>query len=319
VCAAGLATPVRLPRPPDGENHLASPGAAGGRDQKEALVNRISCARAPVVKNCAPVDTPTPTLDQVTQEARDVTLQIHAAQERLEDRDFIATVHLAVGRLGDNFTALLNHLGPTERMAAERLLGRRVADARRMASLLPKVPAAVSPNTPDRQVSGASVVGERRITGVSWTHDRSVPTSGLRVGGEVDAWCGKCDGLKTHNIIAMVGDDPKQVLCQACGSRHTYRTGPARKRGEAPGETAASTSRRVAVDPEAAKRAEAQRVLAEELATAQTVRSFNPKERYKAGEIISHPEYGRGKIENVLRSSLLVRFSRSGLKPLTLL
>ena len=73
------------------------------------------------------------------------------------------------------------------------------------------------------------------------------------------------------------------------------------------------------VDPEAAKRAEAQRALAEELATAQTVRAFNPKERYKTGEIISHPEYGRGKIENVLRSSLLVRFSRSGLKPLTLL
>ena len=39
------------------------------------------------------------------------------------------------------------------------------------------------------------------------------------------------------------------------------------------------------------------------------MRVFDPKERYKAGEIIVHPEYGRGKIENVLRSSLLVRFS----------
>ena len=68
-----------------------------------------------------------------------------------------------------------------------------------------------------------------------------------------------------------------------------------------------------------ARRAEIQRALAEELATASTVRPFNPKERYKAGEIISHPEYGRGKIENVLRASLLVRFSRSGLKPLSLL
>jgi len=265
------------------------------------------------------VDTATPTLDQVNQEARDVTLQIHAAQERLEDRDFIATVHLAVTRLGEHFNELLNHLAPAERMAADRILGRRVADARRMAALLPKVPAAVAPNTPDRQVSGASVVGERRITGVSWTHDRSAPSSGLRVGGEADAWCGKCDGLKTHNIVAMVGDQPKQVLCQACGSRHAYRTGPARKRGEAAEGTAASTSRRVAVDPEVAKRAEAQRALAEEVATAEAVRAFNPKERYKAGEIISHPEYGRGKVENVLRSSLLVRFSRSGLKPLTLL
>ena len=45
---------------------------------------------------------------------------------------------------------------------------------------------------------------------------------------------------------------------------------------------------------------------------------FDPKERYKAGEIIVHAEFGRGKIENVLRSSLLVRFSVGGLKSLML-
>ena len=48
------------------------------------------------------------------------------------------------------------------------------------------------------------------------------------------------------------------------------------------------------------------------------MRIFDPKERYKAGEIIVHPEYGRGKIENVLRSSLLVRFPIGGLKSLML-
>jgi hypothetical protein len=55
------------------------------------------------------------------------------------------------------------------------------------------------------------------------------------------------------------------------------------------------------------------------VAAAAEVRSFDPKERYKAGEIISHPEFGRGKVENVLRSSLLVRFSVGGLKSLMLL
>ena len=48
------------------------------------------------------------------------------------------------------------------------------------------------------------------------------------------------------------------------------------------------------------------------------MRLFDPRERYKAGEVISHPEYGRGKIQNVLRSSLLVRFSVGGLKSLML-
>jgi len=264
------------------------------------------------------VDNAPLTLDQITQETRDAALQVHAAQERLEDRDFLATVHQTVEVLGRRFNELLTSLSPSDRMSAERAVGRRVADVRRMASLLPKVPVPTATSTPDRQVSGASLVGERRITGVSWTHDRRAPTSGLHVGGEVEAWCGKCEGLKTHNIVAMVGDTPKQVLCQACNSRHNYRTGPARKRESADAAAGAGTERRMAVDPEAAKRAETQRALASELASASEVRSFNPKERYKAGEIISHPEYGRGKIENVLRSSLLVRFSRAGLKPLML-
>jgi RNase P/RNase MRP subunit POP5 len=48
------------------------------------------------------------------------------------------------------------------------------------------------------------------------------------------------------------------------------------------------------------------------------VRSFDPKARYRAGEILSHPEFGRGKVETVLRSSLLVRFSVGGMKSLML-
>ena len=54
------------------------------------------------------------------------------------------------------------------------------------------------------------------------------------------------------------------------------------------------------------------------MAAADNVRTFDPRERYKAGEIISHPEFGRGKIENVLRSSLLVRFPNGGLKSIML-
>ncbi len=264
------------------------------------------------------VDSQPLTLEQLTQEVRDVALQVHAAQERLEDRDFIAAVHEAVDQMGRHFKDLLAALPTPEQISAERALGRRVADVRRLASVLPRIPAGLVISTPDRQVSGQSMVGERRITGVSWTHDRGAPSAGLRVGGEVDAWCGKCGDTKTHSIIAMVGTDPKQVLCQACGSRHTYRTGPARKRTAevVQGSTAARSQ---APDREAARKAELMRALSEEVAAAPTVRVFNPKERYKAGEIISHPEYGRGKIENVLRASLLVRFPRSGLKPLSLI
>ena len=39
------------------------------------------------------------------------------------------------------------------------------------------------------------------------------------------------------------------------------------------------------------------------------------REVYKAGQIIEHPEYGRGKVENARRDTIMVRFS-TGLKSL---
>jgi hypothetical protein len=261
-----------------------------------------------------------PTIEQLNEELRDATLQAHQAQERQDERDFVASALEGIARLSDRYRALLQSLAGAEQMRAERLLGRRVMDLKRLGSLLPKVHAVTAESTPDR-MAGAGAPHERRITGVSWSpNDRAAPPAGARVGADIEAWCGKCGESMTHSIVAMVGTEPKQVLCQVCGSRHTYRTGPARARA-AKGEAAAvegDSRPRVAVDPEAQRRAAQLRALGEEVAAAADVRRFDPKERYKAGEIISHAEYGRGKVENVLRSSLLVRFSVGGLKSLML-
>src|SRR6185295_12687551 len=112
-----------------------------------------------------------------------------------------------------------------------------------------------------------------------------------------------------------VGEHPKQVICQVCNSRHDYRTEPpARHRGAAAragsGSAAATgeaTAARRVEDRELQKRQEAKRQLQKELAEAAEPRPFDPKGRYKAGEIIVHPEHGRGKVENVLRGSMVVR------------
>jgi hypothetical protein len=187
--------------------------------------------------------------------------------------------------------------------------------------LLPRI-GSIAFSTPDRQVAGASVAGERRITGVSWRTDapKPPPSSAPRVGGEIDAWCGPCDGMTTHKIVAMVGSEPKQVVCDACGARHGYRTSPARKSAET---TPAPTARQATPqEQEAVRKAEAKaeelRALSREVASAKEVKNFDPKERYRPGDIISHLEYGRGKVETVLRSSLLVRFPNGGLKSLLL-
>jgi len=263
-------------------------------------------------------DTPPPTLDQLNGEIREVALQVHLAEERKDERDVVAAAHAGVDRLSRRYRELIQSLSPGEQLRAERALGRRVIDLKRLASLLPKIPTSVKPeSTPDRAADGGAPEN-RRITGVSWSHERRVPTAKLGVGADVESWCGKCGETTTHSIVAMVGTEPKQVLCQVCGSRHTHRTGPAR-RSTASTAVAGGDDRPRALDPEAQKKAAELRALGEEVASATTVRMFDPKERYKAGEIIVHAEFGRGKIENVLRSSLLVRFPIGGLKSLMLL
>jgi hypothetical protein len=263
-----------------------------------------------------------PTIDEMTAEARDVALLVHAAQEQSEDRDRVVAAYEGVERLSLRYREMCAGLSEMEKMKVDRTLGRRVTDLRRLASMLPRIGSIAGP-TPDRQVSGPSLAGERRITGVSWRSGatKPPPSAQARVGGEIDAWCGPCDGMTTHKIVAMVGDEPKQVVCDACGGRHNFRTTPARKVTET-----ATTHSGPTASPqelEASRRAEAKaeelRALSREVAAAPEVKNFDPKERYRPGDIISHLEYGRGKVETVLRSSLLVRFPNGGLKSLMLM
>jgi hypothetical protein len=261
-----------------------------------------------------------PTIDEIAEELRDVALQVHTAQERKEERDLVIAAREGVERLSQRYREMFAALSPGEQMKVERTLGRRVVDIKRLASLLPKVASVAADSTPDR-AAGASAVGERRITGVSWSHGRPVPTGATAhsVGGDIESWCGKCGEITAHHIVALVGNDPKQVLCTVCNSRHTHRTTAGRRSGGEDAAVAVSEDRpRTAQSAEAAKKAEQLRALAQEMNAATEIKVFDPKQRYKAGDIIAHPEYGRGKVENVLRSSLLVRFGVGGLKSLML-
>ena len=50
----------------------------------------------------------------------------------------------------------------------------------------------------------------------------------LRVGDLVDDYCPRERRLSDHAIVAMVGDDVRQVRCTACDTEHEYRGGKAR-------------------------------------------------------------------------------------------
>jgi hypothetical protein len=114
-----------------------------------------------------------------------------------------------------------------------------------------------------------------------------------------------------HTIAALVSGQPKHVVCCTCGSKHGYRTEPARKAPKSGGGPAKMTPEQV----ESKKAEVARYALIKELTSVENPRPFRPGERYKAGEIIQHPEHGRGKIETVIRGAIIARF-RDGVKSL---
>lgn len=246
--------------------------------------------------------------------------EVDAALESGEEPRQFAANALVEG-LAASWRSLTSDMSEADLQVAERGVGRRLTDLRRAASQL-------SRRDSGRKVALAADAGFvpfilHRAPPKSIVPQRAAPSAKLSVGGEVESWCGKCKEITTHNIVAMVGEAPKQVICQVCNSRHDYRTEPparhraavARAASQSPASEVASV--RPVEDRELQKRKEAKRQLQKELAEATDPRPFDPKGRYKAGEIIVHPEHGRGKIENVLRGSMLVRFLE-GLRPLDL-
>lgn len=217
-----------------------------------------------------------------------------------------------------------------ERSKLELTLGRQVIDLKRAVALLPQMVSGKRAQTsPDFLPGGRQPFLETRAPGRS-LHGNETPArrrdepKGAKPGDEIEAWCGPCDGMRSHHIFAVVDGHPKQVVCQSCGARHGYRTTPARARSrEQDDERASATANANYKAQKAKEREQEQRRQQErdrmknELAAAENVVAYEPRQRYKAGQVVEHPEYGRGKIENVLRSSMLVRFP-VGLKSLTL-
>jgi hypothetical protein len=205
-----------------------------------------------------------------------------------------------------------------DRLEMERRFGRKVVDLLRMATRLPAPPkgdkaTARSTNEFWETREGKSSNKPVTIGNLPGQNSRT-PRPKFSTGADCDAWCGPCGELRTHTIVAMANDMPAQVICGICKSKHKYRTEAARakKVTGAPGLPQQSSSGgSVMVNND--RKLDEKNALQRELMAAANVRRFEQKERYKVNEIIEHPEHGRGKIENVLPRSLLVRFM-GGLK-----
>ncbi len=118
-----------------------------------------------------------------------------------------------------------------------------------------------------------------------------------RVGGDVDAFCTRCNLLLGHTVIAMVGPNPVKVQCNTCHTVHAFRGGPAPR-------PARERPRPVGFD---------QLLAARDVAAA---RRYSPRETYAEGQVLDHPQFGRGFVSALRDGGKLEVIFRAGPKTL---
>jgi hypothetical protein len=146
----------------------------------------------------------------------------------------------------------------------------------------------------------------------------------LTAGSEIDAWCTKCRLDLGHRIVAMVKGAPKRVICLTCNSEHNYRAAksdvsprvPIRTRGDAAPRSQAPAGVR------AANKARAEQERYDGWASRTLGKAVDAFARYsmertfRLGELVQHPKFGEGYVEQVLEGGKINVMFRDGPKVL---
>lgn len=120
-----------------------------------------------------------------------------------------------------------------------------------------------------------------------------------RVGGDVDAFCTRCGLLLGHTVIAMVGPSPVKVRCNTCQTVHAFRGA---------GAPAARAARE-----RPPSRGFDDLLAARDVAGA---RRYSPRETYGEGQVLDHPQFGRGFVSALRDAGKLEVTFRGGVKTL---
>lgn len=148
----------------------------------------------------------------------------------------------------------------------------------------------------------------------------------LTAGSEIDAWCTKCRLDLGHRIVAMVQGVPKRVVCQTCGSEHNYRAPKVlkpsvgvvvRNRTETPKKAKATSAA-----ARAANKAKTEHERYENWAARTLGQAVDAFTRYSMdasfgeGQLVFHPKFGEGYVEQVLEGGKISIMFRDGAKTL---
>ncbi len=125
------------------------------------------------------------------------------------------------------------------------------------------------------------------------------PPSMAKVGGEVDAFCTKCQLLLAHTVIAMVGAVPVKVECNTCRAVHRFRGASTLPRRPAAPRVKVTQS-------------------FDELLAAHPVepRRYLPSGTFAEGDVLDHASFGRGLVTAVRAPGKVEVTFRTGVKTL---
>ncbi len=136
----------------------------------------------------------------------------------------------------------------------------------------------------------------------------------LKAGSEIDAWCTSCRMNLNHRIVAMVGGAAKRVLCLTCDKQHNYRA--PRVAGAAASPKKAGAKKATSAKSAATTNAHRQWQEATEGKDASHFHPYSMQSRFEAGQLIMHPKFGEGVVQEATAPNKVSVLFRSGAKTL---
>lgn len=135
------------------------------------------------------------------------------------------------------------------------------------------------------------------------------PPSAIRVGGEIDALCNRCELNLAHTIVAMVGTKVIKVKCNTCGSDHQYRgeqplvkalsfAAPKKSASGAKPRASASTSKASWEDKFQGK-------------DISRPKRYSPAETFAEDDVVDHPTFGLGLVVHVRGDKVDISFKQA--------
>jgi ribosomal protein L44E len=127
----------------------------------------------------------------------------------------------------------------------------------------------------------------------------------IKVGGEVDTFCTKCELTLAHTVHAVMAGKPVKVECNTCHGVHRFR-----------GNGVVAAARPAAKGAKPA-RARAEVVPFETLLAGKRVAGAQPysaKRSYAVDDVVDHPMFGRGFVSAVRDGAKIEVTFRSDVK-----